>query len=314
MKVVIAIVTYNRPEGLRRLLESLAPEIASKGERDVEIVVVDNDSRESARETVEEFRRAHPVNVEYCIEPRRGIPFGRNTAIRRALEKGCDYIAFLDDDEYVLPNWFHAITDAAVRFGASIVTGPVVAEFASTPSRWVKSGRFHSRLRRSTGARLRTTGSGNALIHRTVFEGVTPWFDETMPFTGGTDTLFFRRAVKSGYEIVWADDAVVVEVVPAWRANVRWLVKRHYRLGNTSITIDNKLEQPNRSLSVRHWISAIAKIGVGAIQVIGWGIISRERLIEGLLRCARGWGMVAGLLGRTYEEYRKGAEEALSGT
>src|SRR6266496_1288345 len=102
--VGICITTFRRPGGLTRLLDSLRqlrmdrfPEVA------VRIVIVDNDVAESAKPVVDRFATLGPWPISYAVEPRRGICFGRNRTV--ALTRDCTFIAWVDDDEIVEPDW-----------------------------------------------------------------------------------------------------------------------------------------------------------------------------------------------------------------
>jgi succinoglycan biosynthesis protein ExoM len=60
------------------------------------IVIVDNDSSESARRTVEFYASQSRVAISYFVEPVRNISLARNKTIEKA--KG-EFVALIDDDE-----------------------------------------------------------------------------------------------------------------------------------------------------------------------------------------------------------------------
>src|SRR5262249_4496678 len=66
--------------------------------------------------------------------------------------------------------------------------------------------------------------------------------------SGGEDTGFFTRAYHAGARIEFVPDAVAFEGVPFERANLRWLMQRRYRFGETHamLLLANKPSLPKR--------------------------------------------------------------------
>ena len=73
-----------------------------------------------------------PWQLVYAVEPRRGIPFGRNTAVRTAGD--VDFVAFLDDDETADPAWLVELLRVQRTTGADVVTGTVLPVFEAGPA------------------------------------------------------------------------------------------------------------------------------------------------------------------------------------
>ena len=104
ISIQISICTRKRPVMLQKCLESFqllkVPEYT-----DIYIFVVENDDNPSAQGLVEKVAHHLPFPVQYCSEPRQGISIARNRALFNAIEKNTDYLAFIDDDEWVTENW-----------------------------------------------------------------------------------------------------------------------------------------------------------------------------------------------------------------
>src|SRR4051812_32400584 len=106
MKICVGIITYQRPEGLKRLLEGLNRLASDKCEApSLEVIVVDNDPAGPACTFVEEASSDLNWPLKCFVEPRRGIPYARNALVARAQEENADFIAFIDDDEVPEPFW-----------------------------------------------------------------------------------------------------------------------------------------------------------------------------------------------------------------
>jgi len=100
LTVSVVIVTRNRAEWLRETLDS----VTGQSRQPDEVVVVDNASTDHTRDVVLSF--ADRLNVRYVHEPRRGIPYARNAAVRSSTG---DVVAFIDDDCVASEDWLKCI-------------------------------------------------------------------------------------------------------------------------------------------------------------------------------------------------------------
>ncbi|MFC1883157.1 glycosyltransferase family 2 protein [Thermodesulfobacteriota bacterium] len=98
-KVTISIVTKIRPYELRRCLQSIATQSIKAGE----VIIVDNDPCQSAREVYVEFKEILPI--KYLVETQPGTPQARNKALANC---ETDYCAFIDDDCVLDERWMEA--------------------------------------------------------------------------------------------------------------------------------------------------------------------------------------------------------------
>lgn len=301
-RVAICALTLHRPGGLEALLESLAKLDDPGPDVEVQVVIVDNDPEASARPVVERRQAMMPWPLQYVVEPRRGIPFGRNTAVAAAGD--VDFVAFLDDDEVASPAWLVELLRVQRETEADVVTGTVLPAFEGEPPRWAVEGGFFKRLRHPTGHRLTYARTSNVLIARRVFpEGDPAPFNEAMGLNGGDDTHFFMRAWLQGHSIVWADDAVVTEEVPSSRVNVRWLLRREYRRGNTlSLCLLDLHDSPWRRF--KRVISGLVHIGRGIVQTLIGVTKGKPALVAGVQRIYFGAGLLTGLVNLRYDEYK----------
>lgn len=302
LNVAVCALTFRRPRGLASLLESLA-QLENPGPNcRVRVVIVDNDPEQSARQAVEGAATTMPWEIEYATEARRGIPFGRNRAV--AVAGQADFVAFLDDDEIACREWLAELLRVQRATGADVVTGVVLPDFEVDPPTWIVDGDFFERRRFPTGHRLPYARTSNVLIAAPVIAAAGPApFAEALALNGGDDTHFFMRAHDQGFSIVWADDAVVHETIPASRLSARWLLMREYRRGNTlSLCLRDLHDSPGRR---------VQRVGRGLLEIgrgVGQGLIGalrgRAAMMHGLKHAWFGAGLLVGLVGVQYDEYR----------
>lgn len=299
-RVAICVVTRRRQECLARLLATLN-RVRQPGGADVRIVVIDNDAAGSSRTAATAGAAVAQWPVEYHVEPKPGIPFARNTAIRTCYRRA-DAIVFIDDDEIPEPEWLERLLEARARFGADVVTGPVLPRFDVTPPKWAVDGGFFDFPRFSTGTIRDVAFTNNVLVNTSVFTALQTWFDERLQYTGGSDTHFFRRLHLAGYTIVWSDEARVQDCLPASRVTVRWVMQRAYRYGHTHAFVRVDLKQSTRA--------AVAVAAIGKLRFVGasvlHGVIGLRpaRFVDAAREAAYMVGMLANLVGSRYAEYR----------
>jgi glycosyltransferase involved in cell wall biosynthesis len=234
---LIAIASYRRPEGLRRLLDSLQRAI---GSMDVDILVVDNDSEESARP----IAAGHSARPVYVVEPAPGIAEARNRALQH-FDDRYRSLVFVDDDEWVSPSWLETLTAYAGQTGAGVVTGPVESVFPAPPPDWVRRGGFIQRPILRTGRDLPWAATNNTLLLREAWlRAGSPRFDPAFSVTGGSDADFFRGIAKSGVRILYCAEALVFEEVTPDRVSLRWVRRRAIRTGMARTRVWRKHRDP----------------------------------------------------------------------
>lgn len=129
-------------------------------------------------------------------------------------------------------------------------------------------------------------------------------FEEKMRFTGGTDYLFFNQAIRRGMQVFWADKALVYDIVPASRMTWKWVLQRQYRLGNTFAVSEVLHGNLKRRLYRAAYGASRVILGLAMLPAIAispyWGM-------RALTHVLRGAGMVNGILGHAYQEYKPNA-------
>ena len=230
--ISVCVLTFKRPEFLKRLLADLANQ-ETGGRFTYSVVVADNDSLRSGEALVSAFSASAPIPVTYCVEPQQNICLARNRAIDNSTG---DLIAFIDDDEFPDSRWLLELFLAA-KEGVSGVLGPVKSYFDEKPPDWVIKSKFFDRPNHPTGFPIdwREGRTGNVLLKKEIFSSTEPPFDPK--FHRGGDTDFFRRMIEKGHVFIWCDEAIVYEVIPPARWTRTFMLKRALLRG--SITLKN---------------------------------------------------------------------------
>ena len=223
--ISVCICTYKRPELLALSLSKLETQ-ETENLFNYSIFVVDNDSMQSARQTVKSFSERSKITIEYLVETEKNIALARNKAVKNS--KG-SFIAFIDDDEFPQKDWLIRLYKAILKFGADGVLGPVKPFFTVEAPKWILKGRFCERESFKTGTILhkaKHTRTGNVLFRKEVFEEGCTLFNPIFGKTGGEDVDFFERVMQRGRIFVWCDEGAVFEVVPEERLTRAYFVKR----------------------------------------------------------------------------------------
>ncbi|RFB73780.1 MULTISPECIES: glycosyltransferase family 2 protein [unclassified Herbaspirillum] len=300
--ISICICTFRRPALLDQLLMALT-EQACDGLR-VEVVVVDNDPAGSAAEVLRDWQSRMPMPLHARHETTPNIAQARNAAVHTA--QG-EWVLFIDDDEAPDADWIRHLVHTQREYNADAVFAPVLPRYLSDTPDWIRAGDFFNRRRFATGTAITTKDArtGNVLIRRSKLMVVPGPFDTAFGRTGAEDTMLFRDMLAHGARFIWCDEATVSEEVPAQRANLNWLLRRSYRLGQTYV-----LSEIARLGGLQRFLRA-AQLGVRALiqLLIAAGVtllalpFSRIAAIRWLRTTLAQCGKLSALAGHRYHEY-----------
>ena len=243
LAVTVGVLTYRRPERLAELLPPLVAQArdAQRAEgiagrpRRVRIVVVDNDAEGSARDVVDAAaaaaRDGDPIEIRGVVEEAPGISAARNRMLDECA--GEDVLVFIDDDEMPTEGWLVGMLATWERHDVAAVGGPVELTFSgpAAADEFIQGGEYFVLPRYRTGEDIEETGSGNLLLDIARLRAHGIRFDPAYGISGGEDTKLCRDIVAAGERIVWCDEAVVVEPVPAERTTHAYARRRAFHRG-----------------------------------------------------------------------------------
>lgn len=220
LSLAVTVGTRNRPEQLRRMLESLA-----RVEAPVTILVVDNAPSDDATRLVVEQLAARDGRIRYVLEPRPGLSVARNRALREA---GTDVLLYTDDDVEVDENWIRVHAAAFADPSVTVSTGQAFAArldvrdelLSEMTVAWGKGSQPRTFSLADPPADLPifpfspgTLGGGLNFAVRVDVARAIGGFDETLgagsPMRGGEDCDFMIRAVRRGGVIRYSPNAFV---------------------------------------------------------------------------------------------------------
>jgi glycosyltransferase involved in cell wall biosynthesis len=212
--LTVAICTKDRAENVARLLASLDQLQGAKSAPAFRILIVDNAPTDNRTKTVV---GRYPL-VDYAREPRAGLNFARNCALREATT---EWLAYLDDDVTVDPHWHQGWQEAWVENpDAGAITGLVLPYELETEAqilferrggfgRGFEKIRFCRLLLGNTlypcGAGIFGAGCNMSFRRQALLDlgGFDEALDTGRPLPGGGDLDIFYRVIRAGYPLIY---------------------------------------------------------------------------------------------------------------
>ncbi|PHS26459.1 MAG: family 2 glycosyl transferase [Robiginitomaculum sp.] len=225
--VSVVIPTFKRPEQVKLAVNSV---LLQEGVQAlVEIVVLDNDPKASAREVVAHMSKTSRWPIVYGHEPEPGVATARNTALRIAKAK---IIMFIDDDQTAAPGWMKSMLAVQAKTNADLVFGPVQGRIENdVPHKAYIEARFSATGPAQSGIINDYYGCCNSMLKRARFFLDAPVFNPATNETGGEDDELYSKVLYDGGTIAWAADALVYEEIPPVRATVSYSISKAFAFG-----------------------------------------------------------------------------------
>lgn len=299
--VTLCIATYRRAERLAALLQDLTRQSRVPDE----VVIVDNDADASARGVVEERRRlGAPYPIRYAVQPQQNISMTRNATVELA---SGEWLAFIDDDERAPQHWLAQLMNAAERYGADGILGPVDPVVPASAPDWIRRGRFYEFPRMASGTQVppNRLRFGNVLVRATWLRGARQPFDPELGLTGGEDGDLLSRLVQQGARIFWCDEAVVSEPVEPSRLSLSWLLRRALTGGRNFArhALDGRYGRMNFAKRVEFFIVSLAKVGIAAAMALLTWPLGRHHAAKWLAALWANFGKLSAYWGSRYRQY-----------
>jgi glycosyltransferase involved in cell wall biosynthesis len=297
--VAVIALTYRRPAGLKKLLDSLARQRAGAEPFKLTAIIIDNDAAGSGEAVARSYPARDDFAVHYQIEQTQGIPYARNAGLD-AVPADCEFLCFIDDDEFAPDDWLANLLATQRATGAECVHGAVIPVYPDNAPQWLVRSKVFDSWNYPDRAPLKAAASNNVMISTAFVRRSGLRFEERMRMTGGTDYLYFKQAVRQGLTIVWSAGAPVYEDIPRSRMTLRWLAQRQYRLGNT-FTVSERID--GTRLGLLRWAAiGVARVGLGIVLLPAF-LFSPRYAMRSVVHLLRGLGILAGASGHSHQEY-----------
>ncbi|MGB6191195.1 MAG: glycosyltransferase [Terracidiphilus sp.] len=232
MNVTVILCTYNRAATLRKALESVAKSVVPES-IDWEVLVVDNNSRDRTRETIEEFCALYPRRFRYLFEAAQGKSHALNSGIRATV---AEILAFMDDDVEIDCYWLHTLTSVFSRGPWTGAGGRIRAEEGFVPPPWMEThGRYALAplaffdLGPDAGETKEAPFGTNMAFKRDVFKKYGGFRTDLGPQPGSEirneDTEFGERLLAAGERFWYEPSALVYHSVPRERIRKSYFLR-----------------------------------------------------------------------------------------
>jgi succinoglycan biosynthesis protein ExoM len=303
MTISVCIATFRRPDRLSSLLSDLAQQRLLPDQ----VIVVDNDAGGSARDIVQRHQAAgSPFRLEYDIQPQRNIALTRNRTVALA---DCEWLAFVDDDERAPEEWLAQLVEAAARYHADGVLGPVVPRVPANAPSWIRRGRFYDFARMATGGVVpfRRMRFGNVLLRAAPVLAQPGPFDPNYGLTTGEDADLLIRLARAGAHIIWCDEAVVYEPIEPARLSLRWLSQRALSGGQEFArkTLKGTFGKVDTLTYLQLFVRALLQAVVAACLALLCWPLGKHRAAAWLIKLWANIGKLSVFCGWRYEEYAR---------
>jgi glycosyltransferase involved in cell wall biosynthesis len=291
-RVIICIPTFRRPKMLARLLEAIA---ALETEAHIGVLVADNDAESHAGLDLCNAMTGYRWPLKAVIAQQRGIAQVRNTLIEHALATNAAFIAMIDDDEWPDAQWIDRFLDCARATNADVLQGSILFGCGEAAD-------GHGDIRRATGPVAMLQGAGNLLIRRAVLEEMpAPWFDPAFALSGGEDRDLFVRLDRAGKRFAWSDEARAYGDIPETRANLGWLLRRAYSVGNSDMLVLLK-HRPGPGRLALELAKILASLLLSPLAAVILAASPNRRALP-LQKLFRAAGKLSAMAGTRYNEY-----------
>ena len=261
MSVVAVVVSWNGREDTLDALESL---------RGIDTVVVDNGSVDGSADAIaERFPEAELIRAGVNL----GFAGGNNAGIRRALDRGADWVLLVNNDATVEPGIVEALAAAAEsRPDAGVLACKVL--FADSDRLWYAGAGFNAYLGRSRHERFgqpdepgtlrdtsRATGAGMAVSRAAIEKAGL--LDEEL-FLYAEDLEWCLRIKAAGFAVVYVPDARVRHKVTAASGGAGSPTASYYEARNVLAVVERHRPLPRGLTGARRALVVAPRVALAA--------------------------------------------------
>ena len=244
IKISIIIPSYKRPELIGTLLSSMQKTLW--GEMKPEVIVVDNGDCLETKVECEKYTDVIP-NLRYIVEKNPGLSNARNTGVKAT--RG-EYVLLLDDDVTFDEKWYQYLLDQVSTDDENIYCPRLLCPIGEQWPKWLKdrisSGvgqyDFGEKSQIFCGSSAKLPVGAAVAFPRSFFERFGP-FDINLDrvkrqLLGGSDSLFFRKAIQSGACVSYVANSIVYHHLTSEKQNKQYWIRQAYHGGRSYIRMN----------------------------------------------------------------------------
>ena len=261
MRLVAVVVSWNGRDDTLDALDSL---------RGIETVVVDNGSVDGSADAIaERFPDVELVRAGVNL----GFAGGNNAGIRRALDRGADWVLLVNNDATVEPGIVEALAAAAAsRSDAGVLACKVL--FADSDRLWYAGAGFNPYLGRSRHERfgkpdepgtlrdtVRATGAGMAVSRAAI--DAAGLLDEEF-FLYAEDLEWCLRIQAAGFAVVYVPEARVRHRVTAASGGAGSPTASYYEARNVLAVVERYRPLPRGLTGARRALVVAPRVALAA--------------------------------------------------
>lgn len=237
MDASVIVCTYNRCESLADTLAAIANLRVPDGFQ-WELIVVDNNSRDATKSTVEHLRLSLPgLRMRYMFQQQQGLSHARNLGLSAA---SGEFVVFTDDDVIPDPEWLEQLVNGMRQYRCAAAGGFIEPLWQGKPPAWLTE-RFYGFLA------LRTDHEGpkevcvehempfgaNLAFERRMFETIGVFNPDLgrkgNTLAGGEEIDVLMRVVRHGGRVMYFPHARVRHKVEAFRLKKGYFRRWRYQ-------------------------------------------------------------------------------------
>jgi len=244
-RVSVIIPTYNRGWILQRAVDS----VLTQTFRDFELIVVDDGSQDDTADIL----AAYGTDIRVIRQPNAGVSAARNTGICAA---GGEFIAFLDSDDYWLPEKLH--------MQIAYFNTHATAVICQTEEIWIRNGKRVNpkKVHKKPSGRIFRASlalclvSPSAVMLRRGLLDEIGGFDETLPACEDYD-LWLR--ISAHYPVYLVDTPLIVKTGGHADQLSRMVGLDRYRIRSIEkLLADGKLTRLRRAAAIEMLVKKAA--------------------------------------------------------
>jgi len=299
ISIALVICTYNNASLLSRTLKAISQQQSYDPSTVWQVLVVDNNCTDDTVAVATHYQSLIP-QLNIIQEPIQGLTPARLCGVRNTT---ADWIAFVDDDCLLAPNWVAAAGKfAAAHPDCSAFGGQVILDWETPPPLFVHQFHYsfaeqaHGNVARPVECLV---GAG-MVINRQVLQS-TGWIDRPLLadrigkrlVSGGDVELALRLGAKR--PLWYTPDCQLQHVIPAYRISPRYLMRINAGLGVSKVYGDAMLWSGTYSALLRHsleeGVRQIKAIAIDAVKALA----GRRSKIAVAINAHFWWGWWKGL-------------------